>query len=362
MTELLAFLPFYLVPFAAMFLLRRPHWLAAGAAVGSVSLVVLFSLLGRMHGEAALGPFIACWIATFGFVMGGAARLVLIALGQRGQRRGVAATVTLLFLVGAPLLFSGWSTSRQEASKRRYAGPTPACMASLHNVTLGDRLIRIPLDEGIHVGEGRGFKPVAMFAIREQARVFCERAAQSAFRVTNVQIDFAWRGSWPPHERPPCDRPRPGAWWPFLCRFAQDREVKLYGIALFDTARFHSEQMPSFAPAVAGPAAGPIDSRWRADGPFMRADSRYEVYLSRAGLPGVASPYAAICSRPAHSEDAADGLRCEVGYRLTREIGFTYDFKVAEQDLIAEAQALDERLLPVALSFLADKRALPSGQ
>ena len=305
MTEFLIFLPFYLLPFAALFLLHRGRWLAGGATLGLLALAVLFGLLSRTSGEGWLGVYIALCVAAFGSVMGRAARFVLIMLGERGEKRGVAAAVMLAFLVGAPLLYATWSRAKQEASRRRYAGPSPACMAGLHVATLGDRRIQLPLDEGSHVGEGRGFKPVAMFAIREQARVFCERTARSALRVTNVQIEFARRGSAPPHHRPPCDRPRAGAWWPLLCRFEQDPAIYLYSMTLFDSRRFDSDRVLPFPLPAAGSAPATAGPRWRADGPFMRRDSDRYFYLSRAASPGLASPFTAICSR-----DYADGLRC----------------------------------------------------
>ena len=344
-------LTIYAVPFGALFALRRARWLAVGGAAAAAVVALIYGFAMTVHGESGLIFFLILYALALGSLSGAAARIVLIALGRNG-RRASELVIGALFLVGVPALISASSQLRQREFRKRYAPPTAECRASLHDVILGDAIARLPIDEGIHVGEGRGFKPVTMFDIQEQARVFCERTDRSPFRATNINIEFARRGSAPPHHRPPCDRPRAGAWWPMLCRFAQDPRVHLYSMILFDPARYNSDQMLSFSPMAPGAPAGPFDAKWHSDGPFKRMERDGYIYLRRAAVPGTASAYAGICSRPAHPEDSADGLRCKAGYRLTRQVALMYDFQVAEDDLIAQAQALDARLLPVARSLL----------
>jgi hypothetical protein len=217
----LFFLLFYAGAFLALFVLRRLAWLAVGTVVAIVSIVGLLRLLEDVGGgEGSLGWFIAIVAAAIGAAAGAAARLAVMLLGLRWKDAALTRPIGLLILFGVPLAFAAWSGVKNEQHRKRFAPPSEECRSRIHQVTLGDRDLRLPLVAGVRIGEGRGNSPKVSIVFPENERDFCERAAASRLRLTSVEIDYSHLGdNYEGRPRRVCQRPRDEAWWPVFCRF-----------------------------------------------------------------------------------------------------------------------------------------------
>lgn len=343
----------YGVTFAAMFALHTWRRLAAGAALAAAAVAIHFALGSSASGDAGVAVFVFGIVAAIGFASGAAARIAALALHRRFESRAAAAAVGLLFLLGVPLGIHLWGRTEQRESQRRYAPPSLACKMRLHEARLGDRTVRLPLVWGVTLYTGPSPSGSINFYIQEQAREFCESTAQGRPRLTVVRIDLPQLESAAESRQPVCRAPRDEAWWPALCRHRPPQPVDLYSIALFDPARFDSERFLSFAPEPAGADRLVYDSRWRKDGPFMRAAAGHETYWRGPPRPGAASPYLARCYEDRNSQGVPNGLRCRAGYRLSPGVALVYDFHVHGSEFVAEALRQDERVLAIARSLLA---------
>ena len=360
MAEFLFLLVFYGVPFAALFLLRRPHWLAAGAALATLVLAGLFVAMQNSSGDAGMGAFFVFAAALVGFLSGLGARLVLFAMGRaRDERAPPEKLVGLLFFLGVPLVIFIVSNVQQEQSRRRYAPPSDECRQKLHKVRVADATLHLPLLGGITLSESRTYGRLTSLYPQEKAREFCERAERETARYTMVRIDLPMLATSPvPRSRPPCDRPRPKTWWPVLCRYERAERYGLYSIALFDPRRYDAATMLSFVPDGGRGAPGPQWTRG-ADG-FFRAQSEDSMFLRGSMGPGVRSRWSASCVHQTASGSGELQWRCRAGYYLPGGVGLVYDFASGLDTRAAEARKYDDQAYAVAAGFLQDEGTVPA--
>ena len=352
MIEVVAFLA-YTGAFAALFALRRPLVLVAGAAAAAVVIAILLSIANSMSGDAALGPLLLIFVIAFGCGTGLVARLAVLAAARRSSRalRALERMIGFACYVGAPALVIGWSQLQQQRARARYAPPSLECKMRLHEARLGDRVVRLPLVWGIQVSDGPNPRKFTSFYAQEKAREFCEATERGRPRLTLVRIDLPQLETASETRQPICKQPRPEAWWATLCRHRAAQHPDLYSIVLVDPARFDSKTYLSFTFEPAGQPS--YDSRWREDGPFMRTGSGYDMYWRGPAPPGAASPYVARCYEDRRNPDRPEGLRCKAGYRLSSGVGLLYDFRIDGEEFVGEALRQDERVSAIARSLLA---------
>src|SRR4051812_42816825 len=285
----------YTVAFFGLFLLRRPLWLAGGIAVAAGVIALPYAFARSITGEAGLGPALLLYVISFGFGVGLAARLVVLAAARWSKRKSLEKLVGLAFYIGAPALLIGWSKVHQERTRARYAPPSPDCKIRLHDARLGDRIVRLPLVWGIQVAQGPTPAKSISFYAREKGREFCEATERGQPRLTLVRIDMPQLESGRETLQPICRIQRREPWWPALCRHQARSPIDLYSIALFDPARFDSETYLSFTVEPPGRDRASGDPLWQRDGPFMRATIGRDLYWRRPPREGAASSYLARC-------------------------------------------------------------------
>ena len=354
----LVLLLLYAVAFGAMFMLREPAWLAGGGLLAALAVAGHFALGSDATGDAGIGVFIFGAVAAIGFASGAAARLTLIAL-RRGESRRRTAAVGLRFLCGVPLAFRLWGFLEQRETQRRYAPPSMACKTHLHEARMGDRTLRLPMLWGMTAHTARDLSGQISFYQQEQAREFCEAAEEGRARLTMVRIDFPQLHVEPHPNQPLCLSPRPEAWWRELCRYQRPAQFDLYSIALVDLKRFATARFLSITPLPPGPDERSYGAQWAREGPFMRTGSGYDIYYRGPPRPGAASPYLAHCYEDRNDQVRPDGLRCKAAYRLSREVGLVYDFRIDGEEFAAEALRQDERVFAIARSLVADDGTVP---
>jgi hypothetical protein len=351
----------YAVTFGAMFILREPAWLAGGGLLACLVVVGHFALGRNATGDAGMGVFVFGMAIAIGFASGAGARLTLLTLGW-GESRQRSTAVGLLFLFGVPLALHLWGFAQQRASQRKYAPPSMACKLRLHEMRLGDRMVRVPMIWGMWAETGGGVSDRMHFYQQEQAREFCELAERGDGRLTMLSIDFPQLFDMPNPLLPICQSPRPEAWWKELCRFKRPEYFDLYSIALVDPKRVDMEHRLSISPPAAGPDKAPYGERWIKEGPFMRTGSGYRIYVRGPVRPGAASPYLAHCQETRNDPGRPDGLLCKATYRLTPGVALYYYFRIDGEQFAAEALRHDERVFPIARSLIAEDRKVPSSR
>ena len=351
----------YAITFGAMFVLREPAWLAGGGLLACLVVAGHFALGRNATGDAGIGVFIFGMAIAIGFASGASARLTLLMLGW-GESRPRTAAVGLLFLLGVPLGLQLWGFAQQKAAQRKYAPPSMACKLRLHQMRMGDSMLRVPMIWGMWAETESGLSRRMHFYQQEQAREFCEMAERGDGRLTMLSIDFPQLFDMPNPLLPICEAQRPEAWWRELCRFKRPERFDLYSIALVDPKRVDMQQRLSIAPLAAGAGEPPDDGRWTKEGPFMRTDSDYGMAFRGPVRPGAASPYLAYCQETRNDPGRPDGLRCKATYRLTPGVALYYDFRIDGDQFAATAQRHDARVFPIARSLLADDGAVPRGQ
>ncbi len=351
----------YAVAFGAMFMLREPAWLAGGALLAFLAVIGHFALGRNATGDAGIGVFIFGVVAAVGFASGAGARLTLLTLNW-GESRQRSTVVGLLFLFGIPLAFQLWGYAQQKASQRKYAPPSMACKLRLHEIRLGDRMVRVPMIWGMWAETEGGLSDRKHFYQQEQAREFCEMAERGDGRLTMLSIDFPQLFDMPNPLLPICQSPRPEAWWKELCRFKRPEHFDLYSIALVDPKRVDMQHRLSISPPAAGPDKARYDERWTKEGPFMRAGSGYRIYFRGPARPGAASPYLAHCQETRNDPGRPDGLLCKATYRLTPGVALYYYFRIDGEQFAAEALRHDERAFPIARSLIVAEGAVPSSR
>lgn len=362
MAEFLFLVIFYGVPFMALFMLRRPRWLAAGVALAILVVAGLFAAVQNSSGDSGLAAFFVLAAALVGFLSGLGARLSLFAMGRAGDGKPLPEKlVGLLFFFGIPLVIYVASYVAQEQSRRRYAPPSDACRSRLHEVKLGDSVLHLPLVPSIHLSEGRSIEKSTMLSTPEKAREFCERTAWKAPRLTAVRIFFSPYET-PQHLRaqPPCDHPRPQAWWPALCRFKPARRMEIHGIGLFHIGKYDSRTMLSFE-LDSGEGSGiPAGRTWtnHPDG-FARAQRDGTTFLRAATRAGATSPWIGRCVQQKSTISDEIIWRCWAGYRLTPSVGLTYNFEAGIDTFAEDARRIDGQAFAIARSLMRDDGTVP---
>lgn len=361
MAEFAFFLLFYSVPFLALFLLPRLRWLAIGAGFALLLVGALLAVLQRSSGDAGIAAFLTFVVVTLGFVSGGVGRLALIALGPRGKGRKTTLLVAAVAYATLPALIVIRSQVREQQHRRRYAPPTAECRQKLHKVRVADATLYLPLLSGISLSESRTIGRLTTLYPPEKAREFCERAEKETPSFTAVRVDFLELEASPVlRNRPPCDRPRPQAWWPALCRYERGARVEIYSFALFDPARYDSERMLSFTLDSSDERA-PLGPPWKrgADG-FARAESQGAIYLRGSMGPGLRSRWIARCVHQSSSATGEQVWRCRAGYPMEGRVGLTYDFTAGLDTLAADARRIDGQVFAVATSLMQGDGAVPA--
>ena len=348
----------YAVTFGAMFILREPLWLAGGALLAVLVVVGHFVLGRNASGDAGIGVFVFGMAIAIGFASGAGARLTLLTLGW-GESRQRSTVVGLLFLLGVPLGLHLWGYAQQRSAQRKYAPPSMACKLRLHEMRMGDRIVRVPMIWGMWAETERGLAGRIHFYQQEQAREFCVLAERGDGRLTMLSIDFPQLFDMPNPLLPICEAPRPEAWWTELCRFKRPQQFDLYSIALVDPKRVDMQQRLGIAPLAADAGEAPDDGRWTKDGPFMRADWDDGMAFRGPVRPGAASPYLAQCKETRNDPGRPDGLLCKATYRLSPGVALYYYFRIDGEQFAAEALRHDERVFPIARSLIGDEGAVP---
>jgi hypothetical protein len=154
-----------------------------------------------------------------------------------GESRRRSTAVGLLVFAGVPLALHLWGSSQQKASQRKYAPPSMACKSRLHEVRMGDRILRVPMIWGMSAQTGPRPSEQMYFYQQEQARAFCELGERGDGQLTVLSIDFPQLFDMPNPRLPICNAPRPEAWWKELCRFKRPAQFDLYSIDLVDPKR-----------------------------------------------------------------------------------------------------------------------------
>ena len=363
MAQFLFLFVFYAVPFAALFMLSRPRWFAGGAVLAMLITAGLYGAMKRSSGDAGIAAFLVLSAVTIGFLSGGGARLVLFALGRSGDRKALPVKlVGFLFFVGVPLLIAISSRVREERFKSRYAPPSESCRARLHEVKLGDSRLYLPLLTGIHLSEGRSIEKSTNFYPPEKAREFCERTARDAPRITAARIFFSSLETHPNLRlRPPCDRPRPQAWWPALCRFEKGNRMDIHTIGLFDTERYDSRTMLSLDLDSGEGSGVPVGRQWthHPDG-FDRAQRDDTTFLRAPTRAGAMSPRVGRCVQQSSTISEEIVWRCWAGYRLSPTVGLAYNFEAGIETFAADMRRIDGQVFAIATSLMRDEGAVPA--
>jgi hypothetical protein len=362
MAEFAFFLLFYSVPFLALFLLPRLSWLVIGAALASLIVGGLFAAMQRSSGDAGIAAYLTFFVVTLGFASGGVGRLALLALGPKGRGRKATLLGAALSYVTLPALIVVQSKVRETQHRSRYAPPSDECRSRLHEVKLGESRVYLPLLTGIHLSEGRSIEKSSSFYPPEKAREFCERAARGAPRLTAVRIFFSSLETHPNVRfRPPCDRRRPQAWWPALCRFERGKRMEIHSIGLFDPARYDSRTMLSFE-LDSGEGSGiPVGSHWTRDPDgFARARSDGTTFLRGTTRPGALSPWVGRCVQQSSTVSEEIIWRCWAGYRLSPTVGLTYNFEAGIDTFAEDTRRIDGQVFAIAKSLMQDEGTVPA--
>lgn len=363
MAEFLFLLVFYGVPFVALFLLRRSRWLAIGVGIAIAMTASLWIAVQNSSGDAGMGAFFVFAAALVGFLSGLGARLVLFAIARaRDEKAPPEKLVGLLFFFGVPLVIFIASNVQQERSRRRYAPPSDECRTRLHEVKLADSRLYLPLLSEIQPSEGRSIEKTTNLYAQEKAREFCERTEREVPQLTAVRISFS------PYEanpyvryRAPCDRPRPQAWWPALCRFKPGKRMEIHSIGLFHIGKYDSRTMLSFE-LDSGEGSGiPAGRGWTShpDG-FARAQSDGTTFLRSATRTGAASPWVGRCVQQKSTISDEIVWRCWAGYRLSSTVGLSYNYEAGLDAFAADTRRIDGQVFAIATSLMQDEGTVPA--
>lgn len=363
MAEFLFLLAFYGVLFAALFLLRTARWFGVGILLSLLIMAGLHAALHNASGDAGIAAFLVLAAVGVGFLSGGGARLVLFAMARaRDEKAPPDKLVGLLFFLGVPLLIFIASNVHQERSRRRYAPPSDECRTRLHEVKLADSRLYLPLLSEIQPSEGRSIEKTTNLYAQEKAREFCERTEREVPQLTAVRISFS------PYEanpyvryRAPCDRPRPQAWWPALCRFKPGKRMEIHSIGLFHIGKYDSRTMLSFE-LDSGEGSGiPAGRNWtkHPDG-FARSQIDGTTFLRSATRAGATSPWVGRCVQQKSTISDEIVWRCWAGYRLSSKVGLSYNYEAGLDTFAADTRRIDGQVFAIATSLMQDEGTVPA--